>query len=528
MSGFTLLRTILPAALQPLMARFERELRAPQAAQQKLLAKLIRQIAATEYGQSLHLKATDDYSAFAAKLPLVRYDDLSEWIALQQRHYRPVIAAEPVLFYEKTSGSSGAAKHIPYTRGLKNSFQRMFLLWLSDLLRHGPALSTGKVFLSISPNFRRNEFAPNGTRIGLEDDTEYLETWARWLLKPFLVAPPALARLQSPEHFKHILSLHLLAEADLEVVSIWNPSFLTILLQYIQTHQAELSADLKSGEVTAEGLRFRFKPITQRRLAWLSEADWPQLWPQLKLISCWNSAHAATAAQELSAWLPHVFLEGKGLLATEAPLTFPLIQAGGCVPLPSEIFYEFLTDDGAIRLLHELTAGSEYEIVITQQGGLARYRTGDRVLVKHFYEATPCLEFIGRNDAVCDLVGEKLNEIFVRSCLAQLPLPVDGFQLLVPDQPASGYCLWLDRTPADGAQLATELERLLCESFHYRNARLLGQLQPVCVAVRQDLRAAYYEGLQARGMKWGDIKPQALLTSLADAAFINTPRILPP
>lgn len=518
MNAFPPLRATLQAALSPLSARFERELRAPQAVQQKLLASLIHNAAASEYGQSLRLKATDDYSAFAVKAPLVRYDDLSEWIALQQSCHRRVIAAEPVLFYEKTSGSSGAAKHIPYTRGLKSSFQRMFLLWLSDLLRHGPKLSTGKVFLSISPNFRRNEITASGTRIGLEDDTEYLSAWVRWLLKPFLVAPPALARLQSPTHFKHILSLHLLADADLAAVSIWNPSFLTILLQYIQAHRTELSADLKRGEATAEGMHFRFARMTQRRLALLTEADWPQLWPQLKLISCWNSAHAATAAQELSEWLPHIFMQGKGLLATEAPVTFPLMQAGGCVPLPSEVFYEFLTDDGGVRLLHELTTGSEYEIVITQKGGLTRYRTGDRVRVTQFYKAAPCLEFIGRNDAVCDLVGEKLNEIFVRDCLVQLRLPVDCFHLLAPDLPARQYRLWIDRTPADSVRLEEELERLLCESFHYRNARLLGQLRPAIVTVRHDLRAAYHDCLLARGMKWGDIKPQALLTSLDNAA----------
>lgn len=512
---FFVLQSILKYALKPMRRRFQQELRSPQPTQKKLLSELISALAATEYGQSFQLKPDDDYQAFATKIPLVNYDDISSWIVRQQNQRRLIIAAEPILFYEKTSGSSGSAKHIPYTRGLKNSFQRMFLLWVSDLLEHLPALRTGKIFISVSPNFRTSEVTANGIPIGLEDDTEYLSGWARWLLKPFLVAPVALTKLQSPQQFKRILALYLLTEADLEIISIWNPSFLTIMLEYIQTHRAELSDDLKKGMVTAEGVHFRYKPMSESRLKLLAqpELSWSQIWPQLKLISCWNSAQASAEAQHLAELLPNVFLQGKGLLATEAPMTFPLISANGHVPLPAEIFYEFINDEGEILLLHELKLGSEYEIVITQKSGLSRYRIGDRVRVTHFYEGTPCLAFIGRSGNVSDLVGEKLNEIFVRDCLSQLNLPAGSFQLLVPLKHPARYLLFVDYQPCDPNQFAAEMDQLLSQSYHYRNARLLGQLPAVEVIVQKNLRSEYYDFWQARGLKWGDIKQQAMLKS---------------
>ena len=523
MTIFSVLQSFLKYALKPMNRRLQQELCSPRATQKKLLSELITSLSATEYGQSFQLKTDDDYQAFATKIPLVNYDDLSRWIVRQQNQRRPIIAAEPILFYEKTSGSSGSAKHIPYTRGLKNSFQRMFLLWVSDLLQHLPALKTGKIFISISPNFRTNEVTANGTPIGLEDDTEYLSFWTRWLLKPFLVAPVALTKLQSPQQFKRILALCLLAEADLEIISIWNPSFLTIMLEYIQAHRTELSEDLKKGMVTAEGFQFRLKPMSESRLQLLTQPQlaWSQIWPQLKLISCWNSAQANAEAQNLTALLPNVFLQGKGLLATEAPMTFPLISANGHVPLPSEIFYEFITDEGETQLLHELKTGGEYEIVITQKSGLSRYRIGDRVRVKHFYEATPCLEFIGRSDAVSDLVGEKLNEIFVRDCLSQLNLPVGSFQLLVPLKHPTRYLLFVDHQLCDPVQFTAEIDQLLSQNYHYRNARLLGQLPSVQVVTKENLRTEYYDFWQERGLKWGDIKQQAMLKSPDDGgAFI--------
>lgn len=35
---------------------------------------------------------------------------------------------------------------------------------------------------------------------------------------------------------------------------------------------------------------------------------------------------------------PNVFVQGKGLLATEAPMTIPLIEANGYVPVLDEVF----------------------------------------------------------------------------------------------------------------------------------------------------------------------------------------------
>jgi hypothetical protein len=154
------------------MTGFVNDLRRPQEAQRMLLRKLILGLSDTEYGRSHKIRAGAGYDSFAARLPLVTYDDLSEWIERQQHTEGKVLVSEPVHFYEKTSGSSGAAKLIPYTRSLKASFNRVFLIWLSDLLTNGPRFRRGKVYLSVSPAFRQNQTTARGVRIGLDDDTE--------------------------------------------------------------------------------------------------------------------------------------------------------------------------------------------------------------------------------------------------------------------------------------------------------------------------------------------------------------------
>src|SRR5262249_35821210 len=154
-------------------------------AQQRLLADLLRDLAATEYGRAHGIKSNEDYETFAARLPLVRYDDIGGWIERQQQTERNVIAAERVLFYELTSGSSGAAKSIPYTRSLKDVFNRMFAAWLYDSLAHGPRFETGKLFISISPAVRQQQKTERGIAVGLDDDADYLNGWMRSLIRRF-------------------------------------------------------------------------------------------------------------------------------------------------------------------------------------------------------------------------------------------------------------------------------------------------------------------------------------------------------
>jgi hypothetical protein len=519
------IRSLIRPWLGAAVARFKTDLERSGEAQRRVLAQLIGSLSATEYGRAYKVRAFDGYDDFAQKVPIVGYDDLEEWIERQKNEEGSILVSERVLFYEKTSGSSGPAKYIPYTNGLKESFNNMFAVWLCDLLDRGPAFETGKIFISISPAPVSAQKTDRGVRIGLEDDSEYLSEGLRLMLKPFLVLPASIKRLQDPVMFKRAIAALLLAESRLEVVSIWNPTMFDIILDYIQKNGEALSQDLGRGSVTCENIEFKFKPVSVSRLKLLEQAsvEWTAIWPHLKLISCWTGAHSATPARRLANRFPGVYLQGKGLLATEAPLTFPLIEARGFVPLPAELFYEFIDDAGQVRLLHQLEAGQQYEIVVTQKGGLYRYRIGDRVKVTHYYCDAPCLEFIGRSDAVCDMVGEKLNESFVQSCLGRFFVEPGSFQSLLPVLSARGECYYLllaDKLPQPAASFEEALDEALCDAFHYRNARSLGQLGRARVIAASKAREVYYDYFTNKGMKWGDIKHSYLIRDITDAANI--------
>ncbi|MGB3298375.1 MAG: GH3 auxin-responsive promoter family protein [Phormidesmis sp.] len=467
--------------LAPASKRFYTALAQPQQAQQNVRQRLITQLKRCDYGHQFNIGTCDDWH----RLPIVDYDSLQPWIAQSTATHSP-LTSEPILFYEPTSGSHGPVKHIPYTRSLRRSFNHLFCVWAHDLIFHGPKFSTGKLYFSISPSFSSHDNA------GTTDDADYLDPWLRWLLKPFLIMSP-LAK--TPEAFKENLARTLLQSESLEIVSVWSPSFLTAQLNYIQQHRMRLS------EALADRLSAK-----RARLLCQDSVPWAELWPQLKLVSCWDSATAADGATEMRSLFPNALIQGKGLLATEAPMTVPLIAAKGQVPLLDEVFFEFETAKGEVYELHQLTLGETYEVIISQMGGLYRYRMGDRVQVTHYFLQTPCLKFIGRGKDISDLVGEKLHLQFVSNVIDQLNL-LAAFQSLVPvHQPQAHYVLLLDHADREIAQISQQLEDLLCQSFHYRRARELNQLAPADVFVSKAIPEKLSALKAQSGQRWGDIK----------------------
>jgi hypothetical protein len=533
--GFQIFSHAYRAAYAGAYRRFVESLAAPRRAQDRLLAGIVRDLAGTEYGRQHDLAGHDRYEAFASKLPIVEYGQLSPWIERQIASGRPVISPGGATFYERTSGSSGASKPIPYTRTLQRSFVHMFLLWVYDCLAHGPRLRSGRTFLSVSPCLAPRTPAAGKARATPQDDTEFLPVPLRWLFGRYLVVPPGLSRIADPNIFRRALAASLLSEPALEVLSVWNPSYLSSLLQFIEQNRGLVARDLRAGQVAGDAFRFRLPDAAASYRMSIAERleaaapDFQALWPQLKLLSCWTDASAALVLEPLRRRLPHVPVQGKGLVSTESPITVPLWQASAPVPLVTDVFLEFAGDDGSVRRLHEIETGGRYDLIITQRSGLARYRIGDRVEVVGRFRSVPTLRFVGRSAEVSDLVGEKLNEGFVRRALGRDSALYQVRWILLPTitHGQAGYLCLYDGPQSPGA-LAQAIDERLQAAHHYRLARQLGQLEPLRAQRQARLDDAYLAWGESQGRTWGNVKPCALLSSVERAeSFLGYLRAVP-
>ena len=67
----------------------------------------------------------------------------------------------------------------------------------------------------------------------------------------------------------------------------------------------------------------------------------------MRLISCWAHGNAARALQHLRAYFPHAIIQPKGVLATEAFVSFPFKNDVSALSLRSH-FFEFVAVDEAV------------------------------------------------------------------------------------------------------------------------------------------------------------------------------------
>jgi hypothetical protein len=139
------------------------------------------------------------------------------------------------------------------------------------------------------------------------------------------------------------------------------------------------------------------------------------------------------------------------------------------------------------------------------------------VIVDDFVHDTPSLRFLGRDDRVSDLFGEKLSDGFVARVLEQLftgALP--RFAMLAPDLGASGisYTLFIASDGPTETDLAARLERALRRNPQYAWCVDLGQLRPARVArVGPSAMDAFIGTCVAGGQRLGDVKPVSLSTA---------------
>jgi hypothetical protein len=368
--------------------------------------------------------------------------------------------------------------------------------------------------------------------IGFDDDTAYLSPLDRWLAQRVLAAPPGIVRETSIERFRYRTLLALLGAADLALISIWSPTFLLALLEALPDWADRLVAHLHDGHEPGRSASSSPPIPPDRARARALEriftqhgpgpAAWPHLWPHLAVISCWTDASARPHFQRLQALWPSARFQGKGLLATEACVSLPLVGHEGCALALTSHFFEFLEPGRAETLLaHELRLGGRYNVLVTTGGGLYRYPLGDEVEVVGYLHECPLLRFIGRGDDASDLVGEKLSEAFVADALAQAQAATSlqaTFVMLSPGDvdELPHYDVALE-TQANATQIAAFMERLEGElrgNPHYAYARDLGQLGGLDVIHSADPPGSawqrYEQACVARGMRLGDIKPRAL------------------
>lgn len=522
--GHRLLRQLM----QPGYRRFRQNRGRLEVTQRQRLAGIMARVARTPTGKHFDMSSRWQWDDFASRVPVSGYGDWKTQIETQMAQGDQRLIDSPVMRYQPTSGSSSAIKWIPYTRQFLNELDSAIAPWLGDLYARYPGIRQGAHYWSLSwlPNDMRQQGKGH-----INDDMKLLSTGKRWLAKHTQAVPENVSLAESSDDSLFASLAYLVARDDLSTISVWSPTFALGLFEKLALWRDELQEVLLFGNWPRHrgGFPGMTAPRSRRGAALLAAWDGritpaflSELWPDLALVSAWDTAAATPWAERLRELVPQAAFQGKGLWATEGVVTIP--QGDDHVLAANSHVYEFEdVASGNILPPWHLEVGQDVVPLMTTGSGLLRYRLGDRMRVSGFSGQLPCLDFLGRDDGV-DMVGEKMSTVAVQQLLSSLRWPAAVSPIVVLASEAGGhsrhpcYILLAESEPGTSAEdseryarsLSLQLEDGLKDNFHYQLARNLGQLDRARCICGPDVHASYIAACRERGMIDGNIKVEAL------------------
>jgi hypothetical protein len=453
------------------------------------------------------LRTVEDYQR---ALPVSTYEPFRPYMERIARGEQKVLTADRVEYLGVTSGTTGQRKLLPVTRAHLGHMQRAGML--------GRAVVTEKL-----PSPRRPARGMILMNAVLRERSEGgLLTGALTAIATHSMGRSAsLAITSPPEAFRlrthaDALYLHLLfGLRERELGSLMAPfaSGLLDMVHLLERRGQDLVDDLARGVVRPE---LDLEPEQRRHLQSLLRPE-PErarevsqalqqgphgllrrLWPGLAYASSITGASFSLYTRQLVPYLEGVPLYPSSYVSTESTLGVALEfeRAVYCL-LVGAAFFEFIpereldAESPPTLLPEQLVEGEAYELVVTTQAGLYRYRMGDVVRIVGRYHQAPLMEFLYLRGSLLNLMGEKTSEHAARLALEEALateglLPADYSVVEETEALPGRYAFFVELQEAaqprgEPEQLSRALEEALCRTNPFyqviRRSERLGPAQ---------------------------------------------------
>ena len=252
--------------------------------QVKILLEILKTNKNTEYlktfeTESQILNAENEkelIEKFQNKIPIVNYEDIKEFVEKEKSGENNVLLSDKIKLFELTSGSTSDVKYIPYTEKFLKSYMNGVFAWIYNLYQNNKRLFLGSSYWSVSPILKREAVTSGGIRVGIEDDTSYFDKVYAFFLNKLFTVPKEIKNIQNMEDFLLITAVFLLLSENLAMISVWSPSFLMILLDFIEKNHKVICQIVKSEDLGTEF--FADKNLGNKKYFQIIQKKYRKLW----------------------------------------------------------------------------------------------------------------------------------------------------------------------------------------------------------------------------------------------------------
>jgi len=508
--------------------------------QDRLLAELVWTHRETAFGRDHGFDKIRTYDDSIAAVPVGSYDKLKPYadrvFAGESDALLP--PGERALMFSRTSGTTGEPKHVPVTSRFLAEMRRGWNIFgVKALTDHREAWLRPLLTINSSMYEARSPTGvPCGAISGLLAATQ------KRIVRRMYVTPRQVSDIDDPLA-KYYTILRCGVGRDVSVITTANPSSTIKLIEVGQARAEQLIRDVADGTISPPGglpkamagrVRFRRNRALARRMEEGLRSD-GQLLPKhfwnVSLLCNWTGGTLRLYLRRLRELFGGVPVRDIGLLASEGRFSVPLEDStpAGVAEITAN-FLEFIPadeygqDNPPTLRAHELEAGGEYFLVLSNWAGLWRYSIDDRLRVTGHFGQSPVFEYLSRGLCTSSITGEKITEYQVveamRRAAAELGAAIDRFTLQGRFAATPYYELLIERADGRHAQaIAEAMDLELAElNVEYQSKRHTGRLG--CIRPRE-AEPGHFERTERQAIadthgRGEQYKHQYLLTEILD------------
>ncbi|XP_070553123.1 uncharacterized protein [Ptychodera flava] len=479
--------------------------------QEELLLHILTYNSDTEHGQKFDFQNIKSREEFRKKHPLTKYESYRKNIERVAKGESNLLTRNKTIHLALTSGTTGGESMFPVSQKYFAEYFKPWLIATSEIYRQIPESKSLQKILWMKFGFKARH-SDAGIPIGPASASYKRAGWVTKLLQMCETSPPHVTEILSEPETLYILCVFGLRDRTVGTLNANFTQSIYTLFMTMETKWKQIVADVERGNLDPElvirsDIREKLNaslqpdPVRARELRREFSKGFrgiaKRVWPFLNYISAINTGSMKPYGQRLHDYyapgvpiVSYMYSSSEGVIGVNM---WPLEKQSYYSLLLGSNFYEFIPAekcDGVqppTRFIEELEIGQEYEIVLTNEHGLYRYRLGDVLKVVRYHNGCPVVEFMYRRGQLLNVQGEKTSEVAVYSALQDALAGWKSLKLvdytcaesimidsLTPGgkYQVSHYVIFLELEHEDGADVQLSEEQLTTFDWNLRERSL--------------------------------------------------------
>ncbi len=539
MSAMGLLMKMMARIGRSVDKKLDRMTRDPLAVQTALLMSILEENKDTEYGRAHGFADIHSIEEYQSRIGLGDYDTFAPFIERMVKGEENVLVKEHIQHYNKTSGTVGFPKYIPLSQKQIKICGKYFALHSNGVISSqiGYGWNDGK---GLNLQEGTAEVLPTGATYGCASSVGVKGGPFKNIASAIYTSPIEAKQPEPGVITRYIHARFGLAERNVTYVVATFSSLILELFTYIEHNHEMLVNDIANGTIdesvdlpdhVRKSLLENIKPDPKRaeelREAFSHGFDTPwarRVWKNFQYMYSAGGANFQPYTDKLkeSVFGDKVRIFYLGVSASEGFFsTVYKVDAPDSLLAPDGCFMEFRdADDESAPFLtmDKLEVGKSYELVVTNFGGLYRYRMRDVFTVTGYHNKTPLIVFRNRAGYAANICGEKTSEAAVRLAVREtekaLGLDIYDYSIY-PDADAEPptYVMFLEVTKRPAGVTNAAIRDRLQEEITHANRDCeedfeAGRLAPIrLIFLQQETYMLYRDVMIMKGTSAAQLKP---------------------